>query len=157
MPCMERARVASDALPTVSKFKILIYTNWYNVILSLKANIIFSNTRNNFYFVTVRFNINIKEFEQSLASSIEGAPSCIMIYKILKVDSITIRQNSIHVYIKLDLYKAKWRECTSIEFWRIVIILLILLILLEYFFGYNMLRLVKPWPSSQTASYGEAV
>ena len=70
--------------PTISKIKILIHS-------LPQSRCIFSNTRDNFYLVTFWFNKNIQEFEETLASSFEGAPFCIVIYKTCKV--YTILQN----------------------------------------------------------------
>ena len=82
VPCMERAGVALDALQLVLRLK-------YEFIHSLpQSSYIFSNTRANFYFATVWFNNNIQEFGQTLPSSIEGTPSCIVMYRLLKVDTI---------------------------------------------------------------------
>ena len=61
-----------------------------------QSRYIVSNTRDNIYFVTVRFNNNIQEFLLTMTPSIEGAPSCILIHKVLKVG--TILQYSVHKY-----------------------------------------------------------
>ena len=80
IPCIERAGVAIDAL------KLFIGLKYYFIKSLPQSRYLFSKTRDNFYFPTVWFNNNIQEFVQTLALSIEGTPSCIVIYKILNVD-----------------------------------------------------------------------
>ena len=103
---MEKVGVAFDALQLLLRLKY-----------ESTERCIFSNTGGNFYFVTMWFNNNIQKFVQTLNSSIEGMPSSIVTYKILKVG--TILQDSTH---KLDPRgalvgkdcKAKSVKCTSL-------------------------------------------
>ena len=68
-PCMEKAGVAVNALQ-------LHLTLKYSFTHPLpQSRYIFSNTRKNFYHVTVWFNNNIQEFLLTVAPSIEGAQS----------------------------------------------------------------------------------
>ena len=83
--------------------KVGVAVNALQLYLTLKfihplpqSRYIFSNTRDNFCFVTVWFNNNIQEFLLTMAPSIEGAPSCIVIHKVLKVGAIL--QYSLHKY-----------------------------------------------------------
>ena len=64
------------------------YSNIDPYILSVNADILFSNSRDNFYFLAVWFNNNIQDFAQKQKSSSESMQCCIMIYGILKVGHI---------------------------------------------------------------------
>ena len=87
IPCMEKERSCCWCPPTISEIKILIqYT------ISLKADIYSAtvNTRDKLYFASVWFNkFNIQGFLLTMASSFEVTPSCIVIYKSLKVGVIS--------------------------------------------------------------------
>ena len=91
IPCMEKAGAALDALQLYLRLK-------YQFIHTLpQSKYIFSNTRDNFYFVSVWFNNmnNVQEFEQTLISSIEGDHLVLVV--LVDKDS-----------------KAKSRQCTSL-------------------------------------------